>query len=428
MASRSGSDTLTAKVHPHHRKVGPCFTRPAYRDGRIKKAVKVYTVSSESSYVILFGLPSINLEQPLKDRCKRFGSVELIRNLSDYPEKELFTDVFLVKMDSVQSARRAKRCLDDSNFYGGVLHVCYAPEFETVAECRVKLHICRRDNARIARKAEFEYTRRLAGLDLRENPATETASNPIGSEEDAQLLSLPPPLKSLDPVAPLLDSCCAEDDSRHYWLSKGASFMHSLISSYSTNGTSDQSHSQASLQFPAVSSSCSRYSNPVPLPVLQALSWRPYSGDPLLVKQETRTQKESSCSSQVTSAARPPSTSGQFLPRCLLTGGGNTASQTHSTSKPSTSQLPGALTLGGLKQLALTLRDEQGPSIFPPSCPNPPAAYCKSSIVFHRCEAKRQRFSNSSQMTDLRSNFDTNSDAKCLTTDTTDSIDGNHDT
>ena len=35
--------------------------------------------------------------------------------------------------------RAAKRKLDDWSFYGGVLHVCYAPEYETVQETREKL-------------------------------------------------------------------------------------------------------------------------------------------------------------------------------------------------------------------------------------------------------------------------------------------------
>lgn len=37
------------------------------------------------------------------------------------------------------SYRVAKRRLDDLEFYGGILHVCYAPEYETVDETRWKL-------------------------------------------------------------------------------------------------------------------------------------------------------------------------------------------------------------------------------------------------------------------------------------------------
>lgn len=35
--------------------------------------------------------------------------------------------------------RFAKRKLDDISFYGGVLHVCYAPELESIEETRAKL-------------------------------------------------------------------------------------------------------------------------------------------------------------------------------------------------------------------------------------------------------------------------------------------------
>lgn len=36
--------------------------------------------------------------------------------------------------------RIAKRFLDGKNFFGGILHVFYAPELETIAETRQKLH------------------------------------------------------------------------------------------------------------------------------------------------------------------------------------------------------------------------------------------------------------------------------------------------
>ncbi|VDQ12208.1 unnamed protein product [Trichobilharzia regenti] len=110
---------------------------------------KVFTIADESCYLLLFGVPSLGLEQPLKERCKHYGNVESLVKLIDYPDKDMFTDVFLVKF--------AKRSLDDSSFYGGFLHVCYAPEFETIADCRLKLYECRRLNARISRKAGKIY-------------------------------------------------------------------------------------------------------------------------------------------------------------------------------------------------------------------------------------------------------------------------------
>lgn len=35
--------------------------------------------------------------------------------------------------------RVAKRSIDNKNFFGGILHVCYAPELETLEETRAKL-------------------------------------------------------------------------------------------------------------------------------------------------------------------------------------------------------------------------------------------------------------------------------------------------
>ena len=35
--------------------------------------------------------------------------------------------------------RKAKRKLDNRSFFGGILHIAYAPEFETVEETREKL-------------------------------------------------------------------------------------------------------------------------------------------------------------------------------------------------------------------------------------------------------------------------------------------------
>ena len=46
----------------------------------------------------------------------------------------------------------AKKKLDDYNFFGGTLHICYAPEFETVHDTREKLQERRRAVATRVRK------------------------------------------------------------------------------------------------------------------------------------------------------------------------------------------------------------------------------------------------------------------------------------
>lgn len=47
--------------------------------------------------------------------------------------------------------RAAKRNMDEKSFYGGVLHVCYVPEYETVEDTRLKLQDRRSYIARAAR-------------------------------------------------------------------------------------------------------------------------------------------------------------------------------------------------------------------------------------------------------------------------------------
>lgn len=63
--------------------------------------------------------------------------------MDEYPAEE-FTEVYHIKYQKLQSARIAKRKQDEKSFYGGLLHVCYAPEFETIEDTRAKLNERRR--------------------------------------------------------------------------------------------------------------------------------------------------------------------------------------------------------------------------------------------------------------------------------------------
>lgn len=49
--------------------------------------------------------------------------------------------------------RVAKKKLDDKSFFGGILHVCYAPEFETLDDTREKLQERRKVIAKKTRGA-----------------------------------------------------------------------------------------------------------------------------------------------------------------------------------------------------------------------------------------------------------------------------------
>lgn len=129
----------------HHIRFSYCRNRSLYRKSKKLTAVKTYTVASESRHLLVFGVPQINLLKELKSEFCRYGTLQRIHNVTESIktsgniEIEAFTDVFHVTFDKLEQARRAKKFLDAKNFYGGILHVSYAPEKETVEELRKKL-------------------------------------------------------------------------------------------------------------------------------------------------------------------------------------------------------------------------------------------------------------------------------------------------
>lgn len=74
----------------------------------------MYTVSQESVYVILTGVPSVGASSELRIKCEQFGDVVELYLLDDYP-CEKFTDAFLVKYKLIQSARYVVLYLDNFN-------------------------------------------------------------------------------------------------------------------------------------------------------------------------------------------------------------------------------------------------------------------------------------------------------------------------
>ncbi|XP_026155764.1 RNA-binding protein 48 isoform X2 [Mastacembelus armatus] len=131
------------EVYKHHEQQKICVSRPKYREGRKAKAVKVYTINLESRYLMVQGVPAIGVMAELIQLCALYGAVEEYRPLDEYPAEE-FTEVYLIKFQKLTSARAAKRHMDEKSFYGGVLHVCYVPEYETVEDTRHKLQDRRR--------------------------------------------------------------------------------------------------------------------------------------------------------------------------------------------------------------------------------------------------------------------------------------------
>ncbi|XP_045875985.1 RNA-binding protein 48 [Meles meles] len=135
MASSGGE---LGGVFDHHVQRAVCDTRAKYREGRRPRAVRVYTINLESRYLLIQGVPAVGAMKELVERFALYGAIEQYNPLDEYPAED-FTEVYLIKFMNLQSARIAKRKMDEQSFFGGLLHVCYAPEFETVEETRKKL-------------------------------------------------------------------------------------------------------------------------------------------------------------------------------------------------------------------------------------------------------------------------------------------------
>uniref|UniRef100_A0A8D0G6B5 RNA-binding protein 48 n=1 Tax=Sphenodon punctatus TaxID=8508 RepID=A0A8D0G6B5_SPHPU len=137
MASTGSSGELGG-VYKHHAQQNVCASRAKYREGRRPRAVKVYTINLESRYLLIQGVPALGVMKELVEQFALYGAIEEYNALDEYPAEQ-FTEVYLIKFQKLQSARIAKRKQDERSFFGSLLHVCYAPEFETVQETREKL-------------------------------------------------------------------------------------------------------------------------------------------------------------------------------------------------------------------------------------------------------------------------------------------------
>lgn len=104
-------------------------------------------MSDESQHLIVSGVPALGLQDELRKLCQRYGDVKSFTYVPNY-STEKFVDSYHVHFARIQSARFAKRHIDGRAFFGGSLHVCYAPEMESISETRNKLLQRRRDVAK----------------------------------------------------------------------------------------------------------------------------------------------------------------------------------------------------------------------------------------------------------------------------------------
>ncbi|KAJ2962494.1 hypothetical protein NQZ79_g2314 [Umbelopsis isabellina] len=136
----------------------------------------VYTILEESCYLVFEQVPAYHLEQELIRQCRLIGKVIAHEQLNDHATASKLVDAFLIKLESVAVARKIKRKLDDSIFYGGQIRVHYAPERETLEDTRSKLN-----------ERQIAVTRHLQPVRLRSEPTRVIEINtlPVGEMNDA---------------------------------------------------------------------------------------------------------------------------------------------------------------------------------------------------------------------------------------------------
>ncbi|KYM94725.1 PREDICTED: uncharacterized protein LOC108781111 [Cyphomyrmex costatus] len=150
------SEEKCTMIHmPHHAQQKLCQSRPLYRQGRKLTAVKVYTVNDESQHLLICGVPQLQLVEEVKKLVYPYGNLKEVQLVTEYPS-EKFTETYHVHYTHIQSARIAKRLIDNKNFFGGCLHVCYAPELETLEETKAKLIQRRKDVATQIKRTQQE--------------------------------------------------------------------------------------------------------------------------------------------------------------------------------------------------------------------------------------------------------------------------------
>ncbi|XP_034375478.2 RNA-binding protein 48 [Arvicanthis niloticus] len=155
----ASSDGKPGGIFDHHVQTAVCDSRAKYREGRRPRAVKVYTINLESQYLLIQGVPAVGAMKELVERFALYGAIEQYNALDEYPAED-FTEVYLIKFVKLQSARLAKKKMDEQSFFGGLLHVCYAPEFETVEETRKKLEERKAYIARVTKNQDYYMTKK----------------------------------------------------------------------------------------------------------------------------------------------------------------------------------------------------------------------------------------------------------------------------
>ncbi|NWI88120.1 RBM48 protein, partial [Pitta sordida] len=123
---------------------------------------QVYTINLESRYLLIQGVPALGVMKELVEQFALYGAIEEYHALDEYPAEQ-FTEVYLLKFQKLQCARVAKKKMDERSFFGSLLHVCYAPEFETVQETREKLQDRRKYIAKATNQRDCFVLKKVEG-------------------------------------------------------------------------------------------------------------------------------------------------------------------------------------------------------------------------------------------------------------------------
>ncbi|CAH8512447.1 unnamed protein product [Schistosoma turkestanicum] len=276
-------------------------------------------------------------------------------------------------------SRYAKRLLDDSSFYGGSLHVCYAPEYETVAECRLKLYECRHLNARVSRKVEYEYLQKFsANCQTSEPDSSAPSSSSVPStpatSDLLESVKLEIPTSQNITILPVSQentlnsnesqTCPSYDalsDSRLYWKKLGITFVDehhtvcNLNASFPTAVTTNHPSTSKPLDLSVVPK------HSIPLPVQQALSCRPYLEN---ISKNNTSSLVNKVSSDSVKTSKPYAFN-SFIPRVVTSKEHRKKSSTNPEALPQVSKSMPSISVGELKRLAHSLGPKQGPSLPP---------------------------------------------------------------
>ncbi|DAZ92920.1 TPA: hypothetical protein N0F65_011325 [Lagenidium giganteum] len=181
-----------------------------------ERNVRVFTVAHESRYVVVRNVPSLGVIEDLLKRLSLYGRICEYRVLDHLDDRhralvneddadednatQQFTDVVWVQYEDVINARHAKIRAVQKPFFGSMLRICYAPQYETIEDTALKLKARRELLERRAQPPQRQRREPVAAVD---GPAVDAEfigpRLPSQAPAQWQLKSQPPPPPRSDP-------------------------------------------------------------------------------------------------------------------------------------------------------------------------------------------------------------------------------------